>query len=216
MKKLVLILSVFLGGLTFVSCGGSNGGGAGALNLPGEQGGGAGTTINQSLVTGVKNLVDNDPDLLKTALFNIINTMRTQEGIVLLEADADVADVAQAYADEMSQTGYYSHTDQYGNKVKSRLKDRIGDTQVYGAAENIASGSISDLPDDNAAAVAQFVFNGWMNSPDGHKDILQNRPPLQAQQINPPIKFSGIGVSYRTEANGTTTLIIVMNFMSYQ
>ena len=102
-----------------------------------------------------------------------INVERTRNGGDSLRWDRELAAVARAHSDDMTQRGYFSHDTPEGLGPSDRI-DRAGYScwkgTHYGIAENIAIETTLGDPDRTAAEAVR----GWVNSP-GHRTNLLGR-----------------------------------------
>ena len=91
----------------------------------------------------------------------LVNNERRAEGRPALKLDRELTELAQWFADDMNQKGYFSHEAPDGTSMSHRLKRfKI---RYSAAGENIAQGQ--DSPGD--------VVGSWMRSP-GHKENIMN------------------------------------------
>jgi uncharacterized protein YkwD len=95
---------------------------------------------------------------------DLINTQRTDRGLVKLRLDARIATIARERAEYMAQTDVLSH-EHAGGKMAWDLMTDAGVTW-YGAGEIIAYNSTSVLTSSASTAV-----KGWLGSPP-HKSIM--------------------------------------------
>lgn len=104
------------------------------------------------------------------------NQTRAANGLPSLCVHPVLTDAARSHSQEMLDKGYYDH-DSYNGETSGDRLIRFGYTPAgysyYWTGENICcitdGGSGTNLSPDSA-------FNGWMNSPKGHKEnILDNR-----------------------------------------
>jgi uncharacterized protein YkwD len=98
---------------------------------------------------------------LEQDAWNRINTERTKAGCAALVLDPKIQAVARAFAADMRDKNYFSHTSSDGKNAGQRLT--AGGVSWRGWAENIAKGYSS----------GQAVVAGWMSSP-GHAANIKN------------------------------------------
>jgi uncharacterized protein YkwD len=115
------------------------------------------------------------------ALFNAINSQRTQNGLAPLASHGCVVYVAKIRSDDMAANCYFSHTSPNGSTAFS-LMDQYG--VPYGwAGENLAK---NNYPDSESVNVA---INALMNSPGHRANILSPN-------------YTHIGVAVSVTGNG--------------
>ena len=126
------------------------------------------TQNNQNNNTGTNtiNLLTED----EKEVFYLINEQRMKAGLVALQIDSELQNVAKIKAQDMVENNYFSHTSPiYGSPFDMIKSFKIS---YKTAGENIAGNS------KNSGAV-----NAWMNS-EGHK----------ANILNSSYNYTGIGV----------------------
>lgn len=126
------------------------------------------TQNNQNNITGTDtiNLLTED----EKKVFYLINEQRINAGLVALQIDSELQNVARIKAQDMVDNNYFSHTSPiYGSPFDMIKSFKIS---YKTAGENIAGNS------KNSGAV-----NAWMNS-EGHK----------ANILNNSYNYTGIGV----------------------
>ena len=126
------------------------------------------TQNNQNNITGTDtiNLLTED----EKEVFYLINEQRINAGLVALQIDSELQNVARIKAQDMVDNNYFSHTSPiYGSPFDMIKSFKIS---YKTAGENIAGNS------KNSGAV-----NAWMNS-EGHK----------ANILNNSYNYTGIGV----------------------
>lgn len=101
------------------------------------------------------------------ALFDLINSYRTQNGVAILSWSSGLSRAAAWLSSDMASKNYFSHTDSLGRNPGTRLTDCGFSWSAYG--ENIFPNS-SD---------PQAVFDGWKNSPP-HNEAMLNSSYSQA------------------------------------
>ncbi|MFF3939935.1 CAP domain-containing protein [Streptomyces phaeofaciens] len=104
------------------------------------------------------------------AVLKLVNEERSKVGCSALSASGSLADLAEAFSDDMAARGFFDHTDPNGLTPWDRA-EKAGVSGLGG--ENIARGQ----------ADAAAVMEAWMNSP-GHK----------ANILNCDFKTLGVGV----------------------
>ncbi|ARI75830.1 CAP domain-containing protein [Halobacillus mangrovi] len=95
-------------------------------------------------------------------VIKLTNQARKKNGLTPLKTSADVGEVAQTKAEDMSDNNYFSHTSPTYGTPFDMLKEFGVDYRT--AAENIAAGQ--QTPDE--------VVKGWLNSP-GHRKNIMNK-----------------------------------------
>ena len=106
---------------------------------------------------------------------SLINKERSKAGCGTVKIDERMRTAGRAHSADMAKNNYFSHTGRDGSSFVDRL-GRAGYPKEGAAGENIAYGYGS----------AQAVVNGWMNSPDHKRNIL-----------NCSAKSTGVGLAYR-------------------
>ncbi|MET9437433.1 CAP domain-containing protein [Streptomyces sp. NPDC006551] len=102
----------------------------------------------------------------------LVNQERAKVGCVPVRSDAELAELADAFSEDMARRGFFDHTDPDG----ATPWDRAAKAGISGmGGENIARGQV------DAAA----VMSSWMNS-DGHR----------ANILNCDYKSLGVGVHF--------------------
>jgi len=98
----------------------------------------------------------------KDELFNLVNSERTKQNIPSLYLSENLNETALIKCKDMVKRDYWSHTDPDGNKSLV-LNDIRNPSGIYAkGGENLANGF------NNASE----VVNGWMNSPEHKRSIL--------------------------------------------
>ena len=130
---------------------------------------------------------DQSPDLAAVVarLISRTNAFRQQEGRPPVTPNPQLTAAAHDFAAFMSHTGHLSHTAD-GQTPEARAKAHGYDPCLI--AENIASQHNS--AGFSTAALAQGFFEGWQQSPDHRKNLL-----------DPAVTETGIGVA-RSEQTG--------------
>lgn len=125
------------------------------------------------------NTVVNDKFMaqVEQAIFNKVNAERTKAGVAPLTYNTTMEKYARIKSQDMGDNNYFSHADQSGNYITTKMK---ADGVSYNAwGENIAY--ISGITDPTALA-NQFMTN-WMNS-QGHRENI----------LSTNFKSMGVGV----------------------
>ncbi|WP_186578588.1 CAP domain-containing protein [Aquibacillus kalidii] len=113
---------------------------------------------------------DNTKNDFQTAVIELTNQVRRENGLTPLELEPTLAKVAQEKAEDMAANDYFSHTSPtYGSPFDMLKQFGISYTA---AAENIALGQ----------QTPQEVMDGWMNSP-GHRENI----------MDPDVTHIGVG-----------------------
>ena len=99
------------------------------------------------------------------------NTSRKDSGLPPLHCAPELADIAQAHADDMCEKSYLSHTSKDGRTMVDRARNAGFDFMTLG--ENVAMGH----------RTPQKVHSSWMDSRMHRKNILNG-------------EFSRLGVGY--------------------
>jgi uncharacterized protein YkwD len=108
---------------------------------------------------------------MECSVFNVINTVRNQNGLPALVAGEVCTKAAQLHADDMSANNFLSHLSSNGLDVKTRL-NALGIQSPW--AELIVRGTSLD---------AEGAVSAWMSAEGQKKNILSNL-------------FTSIGVGY--------------------
>ncbi|MDQ0300717.1 putative YkwD family protein [Salibacterium salarium] len=104
---------------------------------------------------------ENDATGMEEEVVTLTNAEREKEGLSPLKQDSNVAEVAQAKSEDMSNNDYFAHrSPNYGSPF-DMLEDYNVEFTI--AAENIAQGQ----------QTADQVVEGWMNS-EGHRKNIMN------------------------------------------
>ena len=93
-----------------------------------------------------------------------INRLRAEQGLSQLRLNDQLCAIARSHSSNMAQHAYLSHTDSLGRDFSKRLGSRIA--APYHAAENVAR--------NNFPNSAQVAVQGWIQSPDHLKNILND------------------------------------------
>lgn len=89
----------------------------------------------------------------------LLNAQRAGQGRGAVVEDAALSRAARAYATDMAQNGYFSHTGRDGSSFVDRAR---GAGYACAASENIAEGQRSEAE----------VMEAWMNSSGHRRNIL--------------------------------------------
>ncbi len=126
-----------------------------------------------------------------------INIERIRTGGAPLNWDEQLAAVARAHSDDMSNRGYFSHDTPEGLGPSDRI-DRAGYScwkgTHYGVAENIAIETTLGDPERTAAEAVR----GWVNSP-GHRTNLLGKQYDRTGVGASSGKWSGYEAVYLTQ-----------------
>jgi len=98
--------------------------------------------------------------ILRAELLSEINAERLKVGLELLKINDTLNNVAQNYAQYMSENDWYSHADKKGHKTIDRLHN-AGYKKLFGG-ENI----------HNGPRTIHYVMKDWMESRPHSKNIL--------------------------------------------
>ena len=129
---------------------------------------------------------------LQREIFDMTNAYRTQHGISVLAWDANVANVAQGFAQELAGNSTMGHTDMNGGRLKDRLaKAGIGYTAL---CENVDAGYHT----------AEEALGGWINSHEGHRENL----------LNSRCTRLGVGAAYNPQDQLRCYTRFVQNFIA--
>ncbi len=104
---------------------------------------------------------------LERQVFDLINKQRTDLGLIVLEWNDDVAEMARRHSESMAQFGFFSHTDLNGLMVNDRA-DALGIKKWRAIGENIAYNRGFENP-------AESAVEKWMLSPAHRENLLNNR-----------------------------------------
>lgn len=103
---------------------------------------------------------------VEQAIFNKVNEERAKAGVAPLSYNTTMEKYARIKSQDMGDNNYFSHTDQSGNYITTKMKADGVTYQAWG--ENIAYiGGVTDP----VALADQFMTN-WMNSEGHKKNIL--------------------------------------------
>jgi len=111
---------------------------------------------------------------LELSLHKRINAQRTSRGLKPLRQNDELRRVARYYSRQMSEKGFFSHTDPEGKTMVDRV--RAADITYSMLAENLASNV-------NAKDPLGMAETGWMKS-KGHRNNI----------LHPDLTESGIGI----------------------
>ncbi len=113
----------------------------------------------------------------------LINTLRTQSGLLPLDVNSQLTSAAQGHSDDMAATGNIDHTGSDGSSIDSRIRaSGFGHWRSFGIwGENIYGGQLADV---------KAAWNFWINSQVHRANLL-----------SPRYREIGIGVGH--SANGT-------------
>ena len=123
----------------------------------------------------------NSVSAFEKEVITLVNTIRHENGLGYLRADAQLCRIARMKSQDMREKGYFSHTSPtYGSPFDMLRQFGVS---YRTAGENIAMGY----------RTPQAVVDGWMNSP-GHRANILNE------------NYTSIGVGYIAEGNYWTQL----------
>ena len=111
-----------------------------------------------------------DASAFELKVLELVNIERAKYGLSALKWSGELASVARAHSKDMSDRGFFSHTNPDGKSPFDRIK-AAGISYSY-AAENIAAGQ----------STPEAVVEGWMNS-QGHRENI----------LNANLKYLGVG-----------------------
>ena len=98
------------------------------------------------------------PDL-EAKMLEMVNEERRKEGLNLLKADPEIAEVARKHSRDMFARGYFSHISPEGASPFDRIRE--GEVSFLAAGENLA-----------LAQTLALAHKGLMNSPGHRANIL--------------------------------------------
>lgn len=114
--------------------------------------------------------------------FYVTNALRVREGLPVLEFKGSLAEIALLHSEEMSENGYFDHTDLSGGNVNDRADAaRIKYSKI---GENIAMGAQNSI----------YMHELLMNSEGHRKNILGD-----FSHIGTGVSFSSEDVPYLTQ-----------------
>jgi uncharacterized protein YkwD len=116
-------------------------------------------------------------------IFAMTNQARRARGLPPLIKDAELANVARAFSNDMLARRFFDHTTPDGVPFDERISNHYHHW-VRAVGENIWSAF--DYYATNPRKIAQEIVNDWMSSP-GHRENL----------LDPDFTHLGVGVSIR-------------------
>ena len=93
---------------------------------------------------------------------SVMNEHRVSQGLSALIWHDTLGDVAQAHSEDMRNRNFFAHTNPDDVKFHERIT--AAGISFQAAGENIAAGQTT----------GEAVFDAWINSPDGHKENIEN------------------------------------------
>lgn len=108
-------------------------------------------------------------EALREQALDLVNRAREAEGLEPLEPGENLAEAAQAHAEDMLARGYYAHESPEGDTVQDRYLDAGGGRWEL-VAENIARCEGCEPPATEASV--ERLHEGWMDSPPHRAAIL--------------------------------------------
>jgi uncharacterized protein YkwD len=142
-----------------------------------------------------------DEPKIRSLTFVQQNEARQEQGLAEVERNASVDAVAQSWAEEMAQTGYYNHGE-FDSRMEENTRcesygEVISKTQVLNRYTN-SSGQEVHL--NSERAVAQFLVDSWLDSSQ-HRLIITDD------------KFTHVGIGISLTEKGR--LYAVMDYCRY-
>lgn len=126
----------------------------------------------------------------------LLNGERADHGLAPLVPSARLARAATAYAQDLVNHSYFSHTGRDGSGVRERI-ERVGYIPAdagWSLGENLAWGT-------GALATPGSIMQAWMNSP-GHRENILNAAYREIGigiVTGNPSRADGAGATYATE-----------------
>jgi uncharacterized protein YkwD len=129
------------------------------------------------------------------------NEARESASVQTVERDDDVDAVAQAWAEEMAETGFYSHGD-FEQRVQNNTNCELSGEVISksGVLERYTNSSGENVHLDSNSAIANFLIDSWMESSQ-HRLIMTDEA------------FTHVGVGVSITEDGT--LYAVMDYCRY-
>lgn len=103
------------------------------------------------------------------AIHGRVNEVRANRDRGRLEFNDAIADVARAHSEDMAQRDYFAHESPEGDGPADRLAAFFPE-HCRRIGENLAN--VGTRPDDDAAAVAERVVSGWLDSEPHRENLL--------------------------------------------
>jgi uncharacterized protein YkwD len=94
-------------------------------------------------------------------VLDLVNSQRRAAGLRPLQPDNRLSAAAQTLANDLSETGRFSHQDSRGRTVGTRISEQGYNWRT--AAENLAKGQ----------RTPEEVVDGWLNSPGHRHNIME-------------------------------------------
>ncbi len=141
-----------------------------------------------------------------------VNKVRSKHGLLELEYDHDLVEIARSHSSDMIERDFFSHTTPEGNDVKDRYRKygyQSGQIGTIYMGENIAQQSFPKQRVDQSSEVnrskmlleiARSVVDQWLDSPGHRKNILSTKWECE-----------GIGAQIKTWAS-PPRLYVTQNF----
>jgi uncharacterized protein YkwD len=126
----------------------------------------------------------------------LLNGERADHGLAPLRPNAKLAAAATAYARDLVDGSYFSHTGRDGSQLAERIKRSgyLPRNSAWALGENLAWGT-------GGLATPGSIMQAWMNSP-GHRENILN-PHYREIGIGVvtgnPARPDGLGATYATE-----------------
>jgi uncharacterized protein YkwD len=118
---------------------------------------------------------DDFMSVLIVEIHRLTNIERQRAGLSPLGYDNALATIAKQHSEDMARNNYFSHTAQNGCDLTCRFNKGGYKARAWG--ENIAWRSSSQLPE--AAALAAYFVDGWMNSEGHRRNMLSSNYTLE-------------------------------------
>jgi uncharacterized protein YkwD len=119
-------------------------------------------------------------------LLDAVNEVRADHHLRLLAPRLELAEVAQAHADDMARRNYLSHVNPEGRNPLDRAQ-AAGVEGFRLLAENIGATSVRGDPH-------RAVLEEWLRSPEHHENL-----------VHPAFNATGLGIAITTD--GTTIYV---------
>lgn len=113
------------------------------------------------------NLWAMDLKLAEQRIFELTNQLRSQQSLAPLKPLAPLSEAARFHSRNMSQQGFFDHTDPQGRQPKDRLLQLFPGLVISTIGENIAYNFASQEED-----LAQKIYAQWKNSPGHYRNMI--------------------------------------------
>lgn len=135
---------------------------------------------------------------IENKIHDLVNEKRRDNGLPELVFDARLADIAQAYAKEINESGVYSHVDQHGNTLIERYSQAGYTCQIkISHIENVYGGeNLNRINGYFGQDASTKIVDSWYDSADHRSNML-----------SPYFTKHGIGVD-----TSNLVLVVVENF----